>query len=331
MNVYFNQSFWDERQNGDVGVVQKVDWSFLYDGTKYYIPVIYKFSEGVTIDIISLMDSEKINSFREEYEHKINDMTEEDRLLVEDSSPFKDLPIKSIYINNELTVNNNGCSSFYLSGSNNEDNQLVEMKEEYDFLSGDDISFQCKRIHVKFNNNPQEEIRSLKLITSKTEYIIPIKKHFKIDLQMTDEEYELEFIHPMTNKTYHLYMYDVKKYNAREAFPQFEENYPFNYAGFNYELSPELPRDERLLLNEIEQPDDDKQSHKSGAASIGIIGGSHQTTYLYSEGEKNLGKQGYPINHTFTKMYFKNLKEIEMSIVGIYKEKLWEQTIVINL
>jgi hypothetical protein len=29
-------------------------------------------------------------------------------------------------------------------------------------------------------------------------------------------------------------------------------------------------------------------------------------------------------------MYFKNLKEIEMSIVGIYKEKLTEQTIMLN-
>ncbi len=334
MNVYFNQNFWDKRQNGDVGIPQKVNWNFLYDSKQYYIPTIYKFSYGVTIDIISLMDNKIINSFIEKYEHKINDMTEEDRLFLEDILPFKDLPIKNIYINDELTMNNSGCSSFYISCSNkyeNENNQLIEMKNEYDFLRGNDISFQCKRIHVKFNNNPDKEIITLKLTTSKTEYIIPIKKHFKIDLQMSEEEYEQEFTHPLTNKTYYLYIYDVKKYNARETFPQFEENNPYYYAGFNYELAPELQGDERLFLDEIKQVDEENQTCASSAASIGIIGGSDQAINLYTKGEKNLGKHGYPVNHIFTRMYFKNLKEIEMSIVGIYKEKLTEQTIMLNL
>lgn len=152
----------------------------------------------------------------------------------------------------------------------------------------------------------------MKLRINRSLYLIPIKKHFKIDVDMVGKDHEEIFIHPITGKEHHIYINEVKVSNAREVFPQYDANDPFQYVVLSYELEPALHKDERLLLKEIEQPDEVRKNKNNGASSIGLI---------FRNDADRFGKHGYPLEVTSTKMYWNPLDYIEVSIVGIYKEK----------
>lgn len=327
MKVYFRQNFWDLREYGCLGVLQKVDWKFSYDNQEYQIPAIYLFPEGVTIDIISLLDTAKIKSFREKYENHVKNMSEEELLYLEAVRPIPQFLLRRVYINNELAEMRKSCSACYIAGidSDEKDDALREIQREYGFLQGEDISFQCIRVHVKFSEASQREIYMMKFLTSKTEVILPINKRFRIEAGMLEKAYEEEFVHPLSGIKHYIYINKVKEFNAREQFIQYKSDNPFHYVRVSYELAPPLPQDERLLLMEIGQPDKavsaggDKTIIGSACGAIGIIGKS----------DSELGKHGYPLETVFTKLYWKSLKSIEMSIVGIYKEKCPEEEIIV--
>lgn len=321
MKVYFNQNFWDTRE-GILGVPQKVDWKFIYENQQYYIPMIYQFQEGITIDIISLLNTAKIKDFYEKYESKINSMSEEELKYLESINPIQEFPLRKIYINNEFAQSKGSCTSCYIAGMDHgeKDNVLTEIQRENIFLQDGDISFQCMRVHIKYLKESQRNLHSLKFITSKTEYLIPVRKHFKIDIDTCEKEYEEVFVHPLSGVRHHIYINEVESKNARELFPQYELNNPFNFAVVSYELEPSLYQDERLLLTEIKQPDESMTNDNKTATSIGVI---------FGNGETKLGKHSYPLESFSTKMYWKSLKNIEISITGIYKKRCSEEEILV--
>jgi hypothetical protein len=324
VKVYFERGFWSSRGSGCIGLPQKVDWEFTYEDRQYQIPTIYRFPEGITIDIISLLDTVKIKNFQEEYKNPIHNISEEKHLCLEAVHPIQEFPLKMSYINNELVEMGSRCSACLIAGTNFEqDAVLREMQREHDFLQGEDISFQCTRVHMRFLNEAQREIHMLKFITSKTEVLLPIKKHFRIGVGMQEKQEE-EFVHPLNRIKYQIYINEVKEHDAREQFPQFESNRPFHYAQVSYELNPLLPHDERLLLREIKQEDEAVIIHEDKS----VIGYCQGVTFIGKSGTE-LGKHGYPLELVFTNMYWKPLKEFEMSIVGIYKEKCAEMEIMI--
>jgi hypothetical protein len=325
MKVYFEKSFWSSRRSGCIGLPQKVDWEFTYEGQQYQIPMIYRFPEGITLDIISLLDTVKIKNFQEEYKDRIDNISEEERLCIEAVHPIQEFPLKTIYINNELVEMGSGCSACFIAGADSEQEGAVlrEIQKEYDFLQGEDISFKCMRVHMRFLNEAQKEIHMLKFITSKTEVLLPIKRHFRIGVGMQEKQEE-EFVHPLNRIKYHVYINEVKEYNARKQFPQFESNRPFHYAGVSYELDPLLPHGERLLLREIEQKEEAVIAHEDKSV-IGYC----QGVSAFGKSEVELGKHGYPLETIFTNMYWKSLKDFEISIVGIYKEKCAELEIMV--
>lgn len=329
MKVYFEQSFWDSRENGCPGIPQKVDWKFTYDNQRYQIPMIYLFSEGATIDIISLLDTAKIKNFHEKYENRVNNMSEEERLCLEAVHPIPEFPLKAIYINNELVEMRSRCSACYIAGTDSKERDdvisLREIQREYDFMHGEDVSFQCIRVHAKFSKVAQKEIHMLKFITSKTEILLPVKRHFVIEAGMPEKECEVEFVHPLNGINHHIYINEVKEFNVREQFPEYKLDNPFHYARVSYELTPSLPQDERLLIREIKQPDEDISAGRDKT----IIGRAYGVIGITGKSDAELGKHGYLLETIFTKMYWKSLKNIEMSIVGVYKEKCTEEEIMV--
>lgn len=249
-------------------------------------------------------------------------MNEENTQNLKTVNTIQEFQLRKIYINNELAQIIESCTAFYIAGLNygEKDYALYEIQRENNFLQGEDISFQCMRVHIKFLKESQRNVHSLKFITSKTEYLIPVKKHFKIDIDMCDKEYEESFVHPLSGIKHHIFINEVEKKNARELFPQYELNNPFNFIVVSYELEPPLPKDEWLLLTEIEQPDESRKDDNNSAMSIGVF---------FRNDENNLGKHGYPLKGFSTKMYWKSLKNIDINIEGIYKKKCSEQEIMV--
>ncbi len=314
MEVYFNRNFWNRRSEGGIpGVPKPADWEFTYDGSRYFIPKIYQFPEGVTIDIINILDNEKLKFFYDKYAPIEDEMNEEENLVAEQERPIPELPLHDVYINDHPTEIKSSSVS-YISFLNKKwyEEVLSEIKKEYGL--SDEESFQCIRVHVEYSNESQKKISRIKLLTSKTDELIPVKRHFKVENKASDNQYDVVFRHPLTEEEYHLYIAEAEFKDIRLVFPHYDQSEPYNNAMIKYELVPPLPKDERIAVREIKQKDIKDRNY---AAVIGYI----------SNGET--GKNGYPIEYAISNMYWKALEFAEFSIVGIYKTKCTEKEIVV--
>lgn len=318
MKAYFNKNFWYRGEEGVPGIPEKANWKFVYDNQEYFIPMLYKFPEGITLDIINIHDTEKLKIFYEKYRYIENDMTEEELLLAEQESPVSEFPLGEVYINNEPTKRENSCSANYMAFADNggNDEVLNEIKEEYGI--NDEVSFGCTRVHAEYLNEAQKEINNLKFITSKTEDFLPVIMHFTVKKGVP---YDIEFRHPLTGVEHHIYINDVEYKNAKLIFPRYDQEEPYNFACIWYELIPPLPQDERLSIREIKQHDEGSGIRKNkSACSIGVISG---------RGGETTGRHGYPLDYICTEMYWKALSYIELSIAGIYKIRSTEKELTV--
>ncbi len=310
MKVYFNHNFWSKQGTGIPGIPKPAGWKFTYDDAEYFIPKIYQFPEGVTIDIINIFNDEKFKIFYDKYAPIEYEMNEEEILIAEQERPIPELPLHNIYINNQPTeINTSSLSYISFLNYRQDKNVLTEIRKEYGL--SDEQSFQCIRVHAKYLDESQKEICQIKFLTIKTEELIPVKKHFKVENKASGRQYDIVFKHPLTDEEHHLYISDAEFKDARLEFPHYEQNEPYNYVMLKYELVPSLPNDEHITILEIKQTD--IMNH---ASAIG---------YIYSE--KETGRNGYHIEYAFSNTYWKTLDFAEFSIVGIYKIKCQEKEI----
>lgn len=301
MKVYFKQNFWSKVEDGIPGIPKSLNWKFTYDNVEYFIPTVYYFSEGITIDILSFIDNEKFKMFYDKYAPIESELNDEDILFAEQERPIPELPLGSIYINEQL-VETSRCASSYISFFRNDKKEkLSEIKEAYKI--SDEQSFYCTRVHAKYCT--QREIDELKIVTNRTEELLKIRKHFTLNIVEAKNQNDIVFKHPLTNVEHHIYVNDIKLYDARNDFPHHDHNAPSNFAIIEYEIFPALSSDERLIINEIEQED---------------IKGNYEK-----------GKHGQKLEYTFTSKYWKRLKNIEFSITGIYKTKSMEKELIFNI
>jgi hypothetical protein len=67
MKIYYNSSLWSKGK-GLWGWPQRTNWQFEYAGAKRYIPAIYRFSEGIVFDVITILDEARLREFFEKHE-----------------------------------------------------------------------------------------------------------------------------------------------------------------------------------------------------------------------------------------------------------------------
>ncbi len=313
MKVYFKQNFWSKAEDGLPGIPKSLDWKFTYNNEEYFIPMVYYFPQGITFDIICLIDNEKYKMFYDKYAPIESELTEEDILFAEQENPILELPLGSIYINGQI-AKTNSCASSYISFLDNNTDEFCEIKEEYNI--GDEQSFHCTRVHAEYST--QREIEQLKILTNRTEELLPIRKHFAINIDEAENQTDIVFVHPLTRLEHHIYVNKIELVDARKNFPHHDSNDPNNFVIIEYEIFPVLSNDERLLIQEIKQEDIKKHNEFS---SIGII----------YRGENEKGKYGQKLEYIFTRMYWKRLNNIEFSITGIYKTKFLEEEFILNM
>jgi len=307
MKVHFNHNFWSRENSGIPGIPKSAGWKFAHDGVEYFIPKIYQFQEGITLDIINILDTEKLKDFYDKYSLIEHEMNAEEITIAEHERPVPELPLQGIFINGQpAEVNSSSvCCMYFLDNHNNEISN--EIKKEYDLSSGE--SFKCTRIHAGYTDESQKEIRQLKFLTSKTEELIPVEKHFTID--KTSKVHDVSFQHPLTGEEHHLYI-EAEFQDARGKFPHYYRNEPYNFVILEYELVPPLTKDEHIVIQEIRQLD----IRDGNMAAMGFV---------FSD--KKTGIHGYTIEYEFSSMYWKELDYAEFSIVGIKKLKCNEEEI----
>lgn len=305
MKVYFNHNFWS-RENSDVsGIPKLTDWKFTHDGTEYFIPKIYQFQEGITLDLINILDNEKLMAFYDKYAPVEHEMDAEEIAIAEHEKPIPELHLKGVFINGHPTEvsSSSVCRVSFLDKKMDATEFLNEIKKEYNISNEE--SFQFIRIHAKYTDEAQKEMSQLRFLMANTEELIPVRKRFIVENTVEESQYDVIFQHPLTGEEHHLYMASEFK-DARNTFPHYDRTEPHNFVILEYELVPPLPKDEHIAIQEIRQMD----INDGNAAAIGFI---------FSD--KKTGIHGYAMEHDFSSMYWKELDYAEFSIVGIKKVK----------
>lgn len=312
MKVYFNHNFWSKQGIGIPGIPKPAGWKFTYDDAEYFISKIYQFPEGVTMDIINIFNDEKFKIFYDKYALIEYEMNEEEILIAEQERPIPELPLHNVYINNQPTeINTSSLSYISFLNYRQDKNVLTEIRKEYGL--SDEQSFQCIRVHAKYLDESQKEIRQMKFLTLRTEELMPVKKRFKVENKASGYQYDIVFQHPMTGEEHKLYIEEVEFRDNRLVFTNYDQNVPYKNVMLKYELVPSLPKDERIIIHEIKQAD---IKDRIDAGTVGYIGYNNEK-----------GRNGYPIEYAFSDVYWKTLDFAEFSIVGIYKIKCKEKEI----
>jgi hypothetical protein len=324
IKVYYSSSLWT-KEKGSPGIPQRVNWKFEYNGTKCYIPTIYRFSEGVVFDILTIIDEKKLREFIDKYETTENIMTPLQRRCAEQEHPYQSIPINEIWINGtKVDAGYSSSSSLSIPWAEQGD-ELSLIRNAYSHILKD-TSFACQRYCVPYPQAASKlqsllrllrlsKIKSIKLSTSSVHRFIPIELSFEASLKEGSKE--LCFKHPLTGEAHTLYFQSFELIEM-----PLQDNSSMYMLQALYEIEPALSKGQALQFNSSTQYMKAPVDRFSPASSIGIIGGAFGPTSIILSSKNtdnaiNLGLHSLPLHHCLSVPEFRNKDSYTFILEGI--------------
>ena len=327
MKIYYNSSLWSKGK-GLWGWPQRTNWQFEYAGVKRHIPAIYRFSEGIVFDVITIIDETKLREFFEKYEAIEETLTPLQQRCAEQEHPYQSVPISGIWINGKQVKDGYSSSGTMSIPWVRQDDKLTPVRKAYSYILKDTACFACERFCVPYppeDSTLQKLLRflrldranSIKLSTYPVNHFSPLDIHFKVSVD--EREKQLCFNHPITRIKHTLYFQSAKSMEL-----PIDQNCDFYIMQLMYEIEPALPQGDTLQFGssikytETPEISDDKFSPTS-AASIGIIGGADGPTAIFisSKGEVPCGLHGLPLHICFSVPSFQKEEPSNFVLEGI--------------
>lgn len=333
MKVYYNSSLWSEVK-GLCGLPQRVDWQFEYVESMRYIPILYRFQNGIVFDIITILDQVKLREFFEKYESLGENLTPTERICAEQEHPYQGVPIMEICIDGERVKDGYSSSSYVSLLSVPQDDLLASMRKEYSSILRDTDCFACERFYVPYPRIYSKgkkllrflrlnKINDIKLVTYPVQQLYPLD----INFQITNKESKktVYFNHPITGITHTLHFQNPE---FLEVPMDMETNQHFYFSNFMYEIDPDLPRGNTLQFNSSILYTESAKDNFSPTAtsSIGIIGrtcGPTSTFISKTAEEENisLGSHGLILHNCFSILSLEKGDVYNFALEGINIEK----------
>ena len=218
MKVYYNSSLWSKGK-GLWGWPQRTNWQFEYAGAKRYIPVIYRFSEGIVFDVITILDETKLRKFFEKYDAIEETLIPLQRRCVEQDHPYQAVPISEIWINGKQVEGGYSSSSSMSIPWVRQDDELIPVRKAYSSILKNVACFACERFCVpyppadsKFQKLLRflhmDRVNAIKLSTYPVNRFIPLDIRFKMSAD--EKQKELYFNHPITGIKHILYFQNAE-------------------------------------------------------------------------------------------------------------------------
>lgn len=310
MKVYFNSNLWGSK-TGRAGVPLRVNWQFDYDGTKRIIPRIYRFTEGIVLDIITLLDASKLRRFSDDLNAYDKPLSKTQRMYAHQAHPYRDLPVSEISIDGHMINSGHSySSSIYMPWESNDNKMFRRIRRAYSrCLKGCDC-FACQRVFVPYDaaylNSrrmkvllPFRSIKHLSIAARPLHMMFPLNMRFELSKAMPQAE--VSFVHPPTGVTHTLCFSQPKPVEFPAGVGATQTLFA---TTAQYEIQPALPEGEYLQFSnsvQVPQPASLKLDCAS-AASVGIIGGADGPTAVFVASKHNnaasgVGAHGLPINY----------------------------------
>ncbi len=334
MKIYYNSSLWSN-DKGFPGLPQRVNWQFEYAGTKRYIPVIYRFPEGIVFDIITVLDEAKLREFFEKYENTEEKLTPLQKRCARQEHPFQAMSIKEIWINGKRVESGYSSSNAVSIPWAQKNNKLMSVQKTYSAILKNTDCFACERFCVPYPETDSKiqrllcslrlkRIDSLKLSTHSVQKFYPLNIQF--DMLGKEDQKVASFRHPMTGIAHTLYF---QKAELVEMPLGANINRSFYAAQSLYEIEPALPKGDGLQFDSSIHFTESREDRLglAAASSVGIIGGASGPTSVFVSkvgGEKEIprGMHGLPLNICFSVPSFKKDSISHFLLEGINIKKI---------
>lgn len=327
MKVAFSRSLWSEPEKYPAGRPQYVDWSYIDGEVKRYIPVVYRFAEGVVFDVLTPLNDDALQEYFARCA-KVDEacLTEMERRCLEQEHPYGSPEIRNCRINGSEPVEEDAAGTLLLSDrlaksltqdNTQEDALNALLRREQKALVGQS-SFGCYRVRLKFGPPHSRKdrlcraLRCYKLSELAFE-TAPKRRLYPAKLELTESQGLEEggvLQNPVTGTLHKVCLSHIR----REVLELPGGAYYCSSA--LYEAIPPLPQGQRLIFdNTLQQlpeqrasrtlpanapaiPHDAGQFPKGaadpmeaslqGSAAIGIIGGADGPTAVFvAKGEKD--------------------------------------------
>ncbi len=331
MKIYYNSSMWN-RGKGICGLPQRVNWQFEFEGTKRYIPVIYRFSKGIVFDVITILDETKLREFFEKYESIEKTLTPLQERCAAQEHPYQSVPVKEIWINGKQEEDGYSSSGTMNAPWGEQNDELIPVRKAYSSILKENAYFACERFSVPYPKTDSklrkilrflrlDRVKKMKLSTYPVQSFLPLDIHFEISVN--EKQKEICFNHPITGVTHTLYFQSPELVE----FPVSEgEKHSFYIMQSMYEIEPALPQGDTLKFSSsIQYTETPKEKFTPTAtSSFGIIGGSCGPTAIFiSSKEKDIphGLHGLPLYVCFSVPSFEKKNTGHFILEGINIER----------
>lgn len=268
MKVTFSSSLWAKPEKRSAGRPQQVDWSY-HDGSAVrYIPVVYRFAEGVVFDVLTPLDDDALQGFFARcagVEEEL--LTDTERRCLEQEHPYGSPELWKCRINGGEPLEDDASGTLLFSdrlaanhlaaqGDAQEEALTAALRLEQKMLVGQS-SFGCWRVRLQFGPSRSwrerlrralrcYKVRELAFETDAQKRLYPVK------LEMTESqgmEQGAVLQNPVTGARHRIYLSHIR----REVF-ELPGGRAYYCSSAVYETDQPLPRGQRLVFDNTLPP-----------------------------------------------------------------------------
>lgn len=309
MKVYYSEAIGRQQEHHHMGekagIKQIVNWHFTYLDREYMIPCIYRFSQGIVVDILQPLDQEEVKGFMEKYKDiDSEELSSFDEKRIERERPYGPVEIRDIRFNGKR--GNRGWRStggICLEGYHIEEESAGKLKEAYkEYLEAYE-SFGYQRMCISYPKAKRgknrirlfgrnHRLKGIELITSEQYINYPIGLSFTLNEKKP--EHKVNFIHPITGKEHQLAFtwqesveVPIPKAKLGKVYAQMASYQVFQELG----LGEQLIFDQAMQFEQVEEQE--KAYMPTARGSIGIIGGACGPTAIFIAGKNRTKETQY--------------------------------------
>ena len=328
------------------GREQTIDYAFDAVGSRRIVGALYRFPEGVIMDILTPIDEVRIRAFYDQYESNEDQLSPGQRRVAGQNNPYQSMPIQSISIDGTKPDSFSSTTLYHMPWLGDERTLTKEARAYSKKLNGA-TCFVCDRITIPLNESRisafayaakwlcAKPIEQITMQMHGTQFFSPLELSFDLLNPFTNSKQE-SFVHPITQLTHTITFIEAEQIEIAQ--PMFG-NAPIYFSQVSYEIDPELPEGESLLFSSTgampwHTSDPFDESNEASVAAIGIIGGSDgPTMILVPNRERNNCMQddrGRNIYECLSVPSNTNDEHIHLALDGIEKDGFQGGTITIS-
>ena len=236
--MYWNQSLWSSRSSGTPGEPCAVNWNFTIEPYHCQIPAIYRFDQGIGLDLLIQLDTQKVREFYERYAPIQSSLTETEEEILEYTRPFPRFSLYALGLDGREYRLERGSSGCYFPWLGETKPALRQAVVSHGISLEE--AWYLQRGFYRPSGNPSTASPCLSVRFQPTLTVLQPTSSLRLKL---DEPCQCQWVHPQTGRQHTLVFRS----------PRMEQlSAPLRYLLYApYHVEPPLEMGEKLLLRQI--------------------------------------------------------------------------------